>query len=148
MPSRNVALRQLGRLAGSWKTCGRLLAGEHTGSIFTGADNYRWLPGLQFLQHRWRVRMPDGLHQGIEILGYDTQGKTIFAHAYDGDGSFTASHVRLRGNGLWIVSDQLSFAGCFDNAGTMLSGIWSSSAGAAPVMEVMLRAAAARAGSG
>lgn len=62
----------------------------------------------------------------------------LFAHAYDGDGAFTASRLELRGRSLRILGAPLSFRGRFDVAGETIAGTWSTPDGATPVMDVVL----------
>lgn len=146
MPDPKTTLEQLARLAGSWRTTGRMRLGASAGLSFAGSDRYHWLPGGVFLQHGWKVRMPDGLHQGLEILGFDPAARGTFAHAYDADGSVTLSTLRFRGDALHIAGPQLVFKGRFDGDGSMLSGTWSTTADGTPVMDVTLRRVAAAAG--
>lgn len=138
MPSKRVALRQLDKLAGGWRTRGVMRAGPDKGKSFSGADRYMWLPGGNFLQHTWNVRMPDGLHRGVEILGFDSDSKTIFAHAYDADGSLTVSQIAFRGSTIRILGARLSFRGRFDGTGTAVTGTWSTTDDAEPAMDVNL----------
>lgn len=118
------------------ENAGTMLGGPDIGKPFSGSDLYRWLPGKTFLQHTWNVRMPDGLHRGVEIFGFDPESKTIYAHAYDADGSLTTSRVAFRGNRFRIAADELSFEGRIDGSGRSMAGIWSTTGDAEPVMEV------------
>lgn len=115
-----------------------MLSGPDNGKTFAGYDIYKWLLGNRFLQHTWNVRMPDGLHRGIEIFGFDPGRRIIFAHAYDANGSLVSSQVAFRGNRIRIVSDQSSFEGLLDRSGSSIAGVWFTTEGAQPVMEVSL----------
>ena len=141
MPSKKTALSQLNKLVGTWRTRGTMLSGPDSGKPSSGSDIYKWLPGNTFLQHTWNVRMPDGQRRGIEILGFDPERKTIYAHAYDADGSLTSSRVAFHGNTFQIVDDQMSFKGRIDKSGTSMSGTWSTTDNADPIMEVNFTAA-------
>lgn len=136
MTTRANALRQLERFVGRWRTTGVLFDGPDAGRRFSGSDVYRWLPGDSFLQHTWNVRMPDGHHRGLELFGFDPETAGIFAHAYDADGTFTASRIAFRGRAFTITGDALSFAGRFSADGDAMSGQWSTTEGAHPVMQV------------
>lgn len=139
MPSKKTALTQLDKLVGRWQTKGTMLSGPDSGKAFSGSDIYKWLAGGGFLQHTWSVRMPDGAHRGLEIFGYDPSRKGIFAHAYDADGTFTPSAISFRGSKFVIGGALLSFRGGFSKSGDALTGIWSTTDGAVPVMELTLR---------
>ena len=78
MVTRKVALRQLNKLVGSWQTSVTVLAGPDSGKPISGFNSYKWLPGEMFLQHTWNVRIPDGLHRGVEIYNYDPDLQTIY----------------------------------------------------------------------
>jgi hypothetical protein len=83
--------------------------------------------------------MPDGLHRGIEILGYDSAKKTISAHAYDANGTLTLSIISIEGRRLFIEGEQLSFEGSFSRDGDELTGTWSTTEGGTPIMKLTLR---------
>ncbi len=136
MPIPSRFTRQLDRLVGRWRTTGTMLAGPDAGRSFSGSDVYRWLPGSTFLEHTWRVRMPDSPHRGVEIFGLAADRRSLFAHAYDADGSFTASSIAFRGRTLLIHGPELSFEGRFSADGDAMTGQWSTTADASPVMTV------------
>jgi hypothetical protein len=139
MPTRKVALRQLNKLVGSWQTSVTVLAGPDSGKPISGFDSYKWLLGEMFLQHTWNVRIPDDLHRGVEIYSYDPDLQTIFAHAYNADGTLTPSLISIQGRRFVIEGGQLSFEGSFSTDGDTLTGTWSTKEGAAPIMKLTLR---------
>ena len=139
MRTRTIALRRLRMLEGQWRTTGRMLCGDHAGKRFAGSDRYRWLPGGMFLQHTWNVRMPDGIHRGLEILGFDPDAGVVFAHAYDADGSLTSSQLGFHGNAFRISGGALAFEGRVSATGDSIAGTWSAAEDGTPVMDVQLR---------
>jgi hypothetical protein len=139
MPARKFALSQLNKLVGSWRTSGTVLAGPDSGKPFSGSDTYKWLPGGMFLQHTWNVKMPDGLHRGVEIFGYDSDKKTLFAHAYDADGTLTLSLISIQDRRFAVEGGQLNFEGSFSSDGDALTGTWATTEGADPVMKLSLK---------
>lgn len=86
----NDKLREsLNRLAGTWRTEGRVVdGGEHHGETWSGCDIYEWFPGEQHLVHRVDVEIFGGRKEAMEFFTPRKGSADTFDQAsFDGDGS-------------------------------------------------------------
>jgi hypothetical protein len=122
-PRPGLAHQRLEPFVGTWQTQGKV-HDAGTGGRFTAQDVYEWLPGGFFFLHRWDAEMPDGLTQGIEIIGYDAESQTYFLHSYDSSGA-TGVMRATEADGVWsFAGDMARFTGQFHDAGTVFFGSW------------------------
>lgn len=64
----------------------------------TSADTFEWLPGSFFMSHHWDVRQGGVDIKGMEILGYDSRGKTYTSRFFDNFGNSGSVKGSVEGN--------------------------------------------------
>ena len=140
----NADLGRLNAFSGHWDTEGEMKANPSGPSTrFKATDTYEWLAGGHFLLHRFDADMPDGNVQGVEIIGYNQEGKFYSMHSFDSFGKMTVMQARVDGDTWTYAGDGVRFTGGFRENGTVFAGLWElrSSEGISwqPWMEIQLR---------
>lgn len=99
--SEDDALRQkMNRLVGTWRSTGRLLAGENAGDEWSGYDIYEWFPGQRQMVHRVDVEIFGGRKEAIEIFTPRAGSSTEFDQtSFDGDGTVERAVGRFDAEG-------------------------------------------------
>jgi Protein of unknown function (DUF1579) len=92
--------------------------------------SFEWLPGKQFLIQRWEVDHPDA-PDGIAIIGYDTDKRTLLQHYFDSRGIARVYEMTFADN-VWTLQRIAAapdfsqrFTGTFDH--DTIVGQWQSS---------------------
>ncbi|KQS28025.1 DUF1579 family protein [Dyadobacter sp. Leaf189] len=116
-------LHLLNRLAGKWKTTGKL-GKEATTNNIEGTDTYEWIPGGFFLLHTVDVIMDGERKQSIEVIGYDLLSGTYPMHFYDDIGESGGMSGSFDGDKWTISSPEMRFHGAFTQNDQVLSGTW------------------------
>lgn len=121
-----AALAPLAAFAGEWHTSGevKLLGPTGRGAPFRGSDSYEWLPGGHFLLHRYRAQMPDGLIEGIEIIGYDASRKIYTMQSYDNQGKAGTMQASVDGEQWTFAGNNVRFRGGFSAESAIFGGVW------------------------
>ena len=122
----NAALAPLAAFVGPWSTHGalKLLGPSGRGAPFQATDSYEWLPGGFFLLHRFTAQMPDGLVEGIEVIGYDTSRKHFTMHSYDNQGNVGVMQASVDGDQWTYTGNNVRFRGQFSEDGRVFGGTW------------------------
>lgn len=99
--SESEELREkMDRLVGTWRSAGRLLAGEHAGEDWSGYDIYEWFPGRQHMVHRVDVEIFGGRKEAIELFTLREGSSTEFDQtSFDGDGTVERAVGRFDADG-------------------------------------------------
>lgn len=146
MAKQTAATSELDRLTpfvGLWNTEGKMMSSPSgQPARFKATDTYEWLPGGYFLIHRFDADMPDGNIKGIEIIGYNEEGKSFPVYSFDSTGRSSVMQARVEKDIWTFTGESIRFTGGFRHDGKAFAGIWElrSDDGASwrPWMEVAL----------
>lgn len=117
--SRNVSLRSLDRLVGTW---------ELSGSGLGGTVHYEWMDGGSFLVQHVDMTHGEENTRGVEYIGFDEESGTLRSHYFGGDGEILEYTYDLTGDVLTIwfggTDSPAKFTGTFSPDGARNSGGW------------------------
>ena len=115
----------LDAFVGKWSTEGQIHESPlcPAGKI-QGTDTYEWFPGGFFLLHHVDVRMGEQQTKVVEIIGYDTSGKTYPMHSFDNQGNHAVMQARVEGNTWTFIGESMRFTGAFSTDGNTITGKW------------------------
>jgi hypothetical protein len=122
----NAALAPLAAFVGNWSTQGevKLLGPSGRSAPYRATDSYEWLPGGFFLIHRFVAHMPDGIVEGIEVIGYDASRKHYTMHSYDNHGNASVMQASVDGDQWIFTGNNVRFRGAFSEDSQVFSGVW------------------------
>jgi hypothetical protein len=90
------AQQRLSVFVGRWRTEGRTTDDDVPSASIRSSDEYEWLPGGFFVVHRWDGNVGETEVQGIEVIGYDSNGGTYQTHFFDSDGNSGSEQLSVR----------------------------------------------------
>jgi hypothetical protein len=123
-------LERLDRFVGVWSTEGEIKAGPSEQlAIFRAIDIYEWLPGGQFLLHRFDADMPDGKVQGIEVIGYSHETNSYPMYSFDNSGNVSLMQACVESETWTFVGQAARFTGGFLDNGKVFAGVWERRSG-------------------
>lgn len=97
---------RLGVFLGKWTFEGQAQASPYgPAGKQTSADTFEWLPGNFFMSHHWDVRQGGVGIKGMEILGYDSRGKTYTSRFFDNFGNSGSIKGTVSGNTWTFTAD-------------------------------------------
>ena len=91
--------KRLEAFVGKWNFEGQAQASPYgpAGKV-TSVDTFEWLAGGFFMSHHWDVRQGGTEIKGMEVLGYDSRGKTYTSRFFDNFGNSGAVKATVNGN--------------------------------------------------
>lgn len=108
---------KMGRLVGTWRSAGRLLAGERAGEEWSGHDIYEWFPGERQMVHRVDVEIFGGRKEALEVFTPREGSSTEFDQtSFNADGTVERAVGRFDSEGRYRYEGEgiratLSFEG-------------------------------------
>jgi hypothetical protein len=89
--------QRLSIFIGIWNTEGQTIASAGAPSLpIQSSDEYLWLPGGFFVEHRWEGRVGDDDVAGLEIIGDDATSGAYRTHFFDHTGTAGSETLTLR----------------------------------------------------
>ena len=116
-------------LTGRWASAGRTVGTDgEPGIRIVGTDEYRWLRGGHFLEHRVHVRMGDDVVDVLEVIG-EPDGSSWAMRSFDQDGAATVMRATVGADGgLTFTGDQMRAAVTFGADGETMQARWERGA--------------------
>lgn len=128
-----TALTHLNAFAGKWLTSGQ----QHASPVgpaarITAVETYEWLPGEQFLVHRFDGRVGDAPAVCLEVIGRDAAAEDYPVHSYYNTGVRNEWRLHER-DGAWLMTGQWDIGGhptdvrctlVFSEDGDAMAGKW------------------------
>lgn len=120
-----------GRLAGRWASQGQTVAAADEPAVrIVGTDEYRWLRGGHFLEHRVHVRMGDDVVEVLEVIG-EFDGSSYAMRSFDQDGAATMMRATVGDDGgLVFAGEGMRAAVSFGEDGQSMRARWERRAAA------------------
>lgn len=140
----NVPGPLLHRLAGVWRTDGRLVdAGDGAAAVLAAVDRYEWVPGLPLLAHHVAGHLGRTSVASFEVWAYDGGTRTYASTSFDEHGATSAFVSTLEGRAWTIRGDAQRFLGAFSQDWRTIAGTWHQKHGRSwkPWLDVELRKA-------
>lgn len=131
VPAQVPELKELDVFVGRWRAEGqsfgeRGIENNLPPESWTSEETYEWIPGGHFLLHRWDARVGSKEFTGIEIIGYDKETQSYFAHLFDNLGN-KIIYTIVREQGGWRYSEPASRATVIESIdGSTMEWKWES----------------------
>jgi len=127
---------RLDPFVGKWHMEGQQLPGPAGPAAAVSAlQTYEWLPGGQFLIHRFDGHIGPTQAVCIEIIGYDAERRCYRAHTFYNNGQTNVWDIEPRGD-RWVVLGDWNAGGralkircttTFADGGQTMNGVWEHS---------------------
>jgi hypothetical protein len=125
MPTPNPLLKTLDPMIGTWQVSGRTVGASENN--ITGEISIEWLPGGFFLKQTTRINFADMFEpQGLELVGYDEQKKSLTSVVYSNMAPFPVPYTwSMEGNKLTIHMEAgATMHATVSKDGTSFEGGW------------------------
>ena len=98
-PRPSAEHQKLAAFLGKWTFEGQAQASPYgPAAKYTSADTFAWLPGNFFMEHHWDTKQGGTEIVGMEIIGYDSTGKTYTSRFFDNFGNSGSIKGTVNGN--------------------------------------------------
>ncbi|WP_159435584.1 DUF1579 family protein [Paracoccus solventivorans] len=129
MTDASETMKSLSPFVGIWNTEGQIRASDEAEEqTMVATDIYEWLPGKCFLLHRVDARMGEDITRSTEIIGWDSEARTLFSTSYDAKGETSRFRCALDGHDWKIDGQGIRLRGAFDEDWNKLTGTWEMEA--------------------
>jgi hypothetical protein len=127
---------QLDAFVGKWHMEGQQLAGlAGPAASISALETYEWLPGGQFLIHRFDGHIGDAQAACVEIIGFDAERRCYRAHTFYNNGQMNVWDIERRDEtwrslGDWSAGDRSMKVRClthFIEGGDIMRSRWEHS---------------------
>lgn len=99
----DIEHERLDAFVGKWHMEGQQLAGPAgPPASISAMETYEWLPGGQFLLHRFDGHIGDSPAACIEIIGFEPERRCYRAHTFYNNGQTNVWDIEHR-NGQWLT---------------------------------------------
>lgn len=97
---------RLAAFVGKWHMEGQQLAGAAgPAASISALQTYEWLPGQQFLVHRFDGHIGDTEAACVEIIGFDPERRCYRAHTFYNNGQMNVWDIEARDNEWRVLGD-------------------------------------------
>ncbi len=105
----DVDAERLDAFVGKWHMEGQQLAGAAgPAAPVSAVQTYEWMPGKQFLIHRFEGHVGDSDASCVEVIGFDTERRCFRAHTFYNNGQMNVWDIEARADDWRVVGDWTS----------------------------------------
>ena len=119
------------RLLGAWEVS----VESGCEGVSAGLASFEWVPGRQFILHRWTLDRHDAA-DGVALIGADASGQGYLLHSFDSHGVAQVFWMEFE-DGTWSLERTVGdfsplvlarrFRASMSDDGTVIDGVWESS---------------------